>query len=191
MFNPTIPTRGVSNRNHLRSRCKQVTKFTSPCGTSLGHHWWPWQGSPKLKVSQHRSEKDCSSVNGKVYHGKQGQSLWRWQPPKWTLAFPFSLYLLHSPRCSEHNPDTSIDSPLCPHIPRSTHRTICLVSLHYLSQMSLSQSLPISTSITLVSATTVQRRHNYKRVNTAFGELKENQCGFSYKGKRESRVGQS
>ena len=102
--NPAVPTRGVSNHNQFRTRYKQVAKFTSPGGTSLWHPWWPQAGSPKLKVSQHRSGKGCSTVKSKILSWKQGHSSQRWQAPKRTLAFPFSLHLPHSPRCSVSAP---------------------------------------------------------------------------------------
>ena len=98
--NPVIPTRGVSNHNQLRLRCKHRGKFTSPGGTSPWHHWWPQPGNLKLKVSQHRSGKSSSTVKGKILSWKQGHSSQRWQAPKRTLAFPFSLHIPYSPRCS-------------------------------------------------------------------------------------------
>ena len=112
--NPAIPTRGVSNHNQFRTRYKQVAKFTSPGGTSLWHPWWPQAGSPKLKVSQHRSGKGCSTVKGKILSWKQGHSSQRWQAQQRTLASPFSFCLPHSPRYSVS-------------VPRDLHQ---LISLH-------------------------------------------------------------
>ena len=102
--NPVIPTRGVSNHNQLRLRCKHRAKLTSPGGTFPWHHWWPQPANLKLKVSQHRSGKSSSTVKGKILSWKQGHSSQRWQAPKRTLAFPFSLHLPHSPRCSVSAP---------------------------------------------------------------------------------------
>lgn len=115
--NPAIPTRGVSNHNQFRPRCKQLAKFTSPGGTSLWHPWWPQPGSPKLKVSQDRSGKGSYTVKGKILSWKQGHSSQRWQAPKRTLASPFSLCLPHSPRCSVCVPETNTNFFLCPQDP--------------------------------------------------------------------------
>ena len=102
--NPAIPTRGVSNLNQFRTKYKQVAEFTSPGGICLWHHWWTQPGSPTLKVSQHRSEKGSSTVKGKILSWKQGHSSQRWQAPNRNLAFPFSLHLPPSPRCSVSAP---------------------------------------------------------------------------------------
>ena len=102
--NPVIPTRGVSNHNQLRLRCEHRAKLASPGGTSPWHHWWPQPGNLKLKVSQHRSGKSSSTVKGKILSWKQGHLSQRWQAPKRTLAFPFSLHLPHSHRCSASAP---------------------------------------------------------------------------------------
>ena len=113
--NPIILTRGVSNHNQLRPRCKHRAKFTSPRGTSPWHHWWPQPGDLKLKVSQHRSGKSSSTVKGKILSWKQGHSSQRWQAPKRTLASPFSLCLPCSPRCSVS-------------VPRNQHQLLSLPS---------------------------------------------------------------
>ena len=144
--NPAIPTRGVSNPNQFRTKYKQVAKFTSPGGICLWHHWWAQPGSPTLKVSQHRSEKGSSTVKGKILSWKQGHSSQRWQAPNRTLAFPFSLHLPPSPRCSVSAPRNQHQSlsALRAHVQSITQSTW----LHFLIYPS-SHHLTISTAGTL------------------------------------------
>ena len=130
--NPVVPTRGVSNCHQLRSRCKQVAKFTFPHRTSPSHHWQPNQGalnwrSPNTGVGRGAPQwRARSAMENKPSHCK-GERLQRE-----SLRFPsLSIFPIHPDAWSPH-PDTSINSSLPTQVPHSIHH---LVPLPYLPQI--------------------------------------------------------
>lgn len=78
-------------------------------GTSLWFYWWPQPGSPKLKVSPHRSGKGSSTVKDKVIMENKSNHCKgdRLQ----SKGFHFPSASIHPDAQSPH-PETSIDSSL-------------------------------------------------------------------------------
>ena len=161
-----------------------MAEFTSSGRTSLWYHWWPQSGTLKLKVSQHRSGKDSSTVKditeNKSSHCK-GDRLQR-EPSHFSSL---SIFPIHPDAQSPHL-DTSINSSLSPQVPHSIPH---LAPLPYLPQIQPShhfhcRHLSLSHQQSREGTTAREREHCIWRTE-------DHQCGFSCKGRRGCGVGQN
>ena len=174
---PAIPTRGISNHNQLEPRYKQVAEFIYPGGTSLWFHWWTQPGSPKLKVSPHRSGKGPSTVKDKVI--TENKSSHCKGDRLRSKGFHFPSASIHPDAQSPH-PETSIDSSLPSQIPRWIHH---LAPLPHFPQIQPSHHLHCR-HLSLSQG----KSQLWEGGNTSFGELKTINVVLALKEERR-RVG--
>ena len=161
---PAIPTRGISNHNQLEPRYKQVAEFIYPGGTSLWFYWWPQPGSPKLKVSPHRSGKGSSTVKDKVITENKSSHCKGDRLQSKPFHFPSaSVFPIHPDAQSPH-PETNIDSSLPSQIPCWIHR---LAPLPHFPQIQPSHHLHCR-DLSLSQG----KSQLWEGGNTSFGELK-------------------